>query len=83
MLSVVISQAYTVNSQLFVVTDKNSLCWRENIGGMALYVNGKASATYAVIGVGHGGRAYEGCQGQGGISLQRWNLVGVASFLAK
>ena len=30
-------------------------------------------------GVGHGGRAYEGCQGQGGISLQRWNLVGVES----
>jgi hypothetical protein len=50
---------------------------------VALYVNGKASTTYTVIGVGHGGRVYEGCQGQGGISLQRWNLLGVASFLAK
>ena len=79
MLSVVISQSYTVNSQLFVVTDKNFLCWRESIGRVAFYVNGKASTTYAVIGVGHGGRAYEGCQGQGGISLQRWNLVGIES----
>ena len=61
------------------MSDNNSLCWRESIGGVALYVNGKAATTYAVIGVGHGGRAYEGCQGQGGISLQRWNLLGVES----
>jgi hypothetical protein len=32
------------------------LCWRENIGGLALYVNGKVSTIYAVIGVGYGGR---------------------------
>jgi len=68
----------------------------ESIGGLALYVNGKVSTTYAVIGVGYGGRACacppslslrrggrEGCQAQGGISLQRWNLLGVASFLAE
>jgi hypothetical protein len=83
MLSVVISQSYAVNSQLFVVSDKSSLCWRKGIGGVALQVNGKASTLYAVIGAGHGGRAYGGCQGQGGISLQPWNLLGVASFLAK
>jgi hypothetical protein len=29
-------------------TDKNSLCWRENIGEVALYVKGKMSTTYAV-----------------------------------
>jgi hypothetical protein len=32
------------------MNDKNSLCWRESIGGVALYVNGKVSTTYAVIG---------------------------------
>jgi hypothetical protein len=50
---------------------------------MALYVNRKAPTTYAVIGVGYGGRACEGRQRQGGISLQRWNLLGVVSLLAK
>jgi len=63
--------------------DKNSLCWRENIGEMALYVNGKVSTTYVVLGLGYGGRACEGYQGQGGISLQRWNLLGVVSFLPR
>jgi len=53
------------------------------MGEMALYVKGKVSTKYAVVGLGYGVRAYEGCQGQGGISLQRWNLLGVASFLAK
>ena len=46
---------------------------------MDLYVNGKVSTIYAVVGVGYGERGYEGCQGQGGISLQRWNLLGVES----
>jgi len=34
--------------------DKNSLCWRENIGETALYVNGKVSTTYALLGLGYG-----------------------------
>ncbi len=79
---------------------------------MALYVKGKVSTTYAVLGLGYGGgivpachlpaiaRAQasfrfsgirkpelgsgrEGCQAQGGTSLQRWNLLAVVSFLAK
>lgn len=36
----------------------------ENIGEMALYVNRKVSTAYAVIGLGCGERASEGCQGQ-------------------
>jgi len=67
----------------FELNDKNSLCWRESIGGMALYGNGKVSTTYAVIGLGYSERACEGCQGQAGISLRRWNLLGLVSFLAK
>ena len=55
----------------------------ENIGEVALYVNAKVSTTYAVLGLGYGGRAFEAYQGQGGISLQRWNLLGVGSFFAK
>jgi hypothetical protein len=55
----------------------------ENIGEMALYVNGKVSTTYAVLGLGYGEGACQGWQGQAGISLHRWNLLGVASFLAK
>jgi len=31
---------------------------------VALYVNGKASTTYAVIGIGHGGRALGGVKGR-------------------
>jgi len=34
--------------------DKNSLCWREDIGEIALYVNGKLSTIYGVIGLGYG-----------------------------
>ncbi len=61
---------------------------------MALDVNGKVPTIYAVLGLGYGWSACacppssrsaglrragrEGCQGQGGISLQRWNLLGVA-----
>jgi len=30
--------------------DKNSLCWRGSIGEMALYIKGKVSTTYAVLG---------------------------------
>jgi len=63
--------------------DKNSLSRMENIGEMALYVNRKVSTIYAVIGLGYGERACEGCQGQAWISLRRWNLLGVVSFLAK
>jgi len=63
--------------------DRNSLCWRESIGEMALYVNGKVSTIYPVIGLGYGEKACEGCQAQAGISLRGWNLLGVASFLAK
>ncbi len=54
----------------------------ENIGEVALYVKGKMSTTYAVVGLDYGDRACEGCQGQAGISLQRWNLLGVVTFLA-
>ena len=49
------------------------------MGGVALYVNGKASTTDAVIGVGYSGGSCEGCQGQGGKPLQRWNLLDVES----
>jgi hypothetical protein len=59
----------------------NSLRWRENIGEVALYVKGEMSTTYAVLGLGYGGRACEGYQGQGDISLERWNLLGVVPFL--
>ena len=55
----------------------------KNIGEIALYVKGKVPTTHALLGLGYGVRACEACQGQGGISLQRWNLLGVASFLAK
>jgi succinate dehydrogenase/fumarate reductase flavoprotein subunit len=30
--------------------DKNSLCWRESIGEIALSIKGKVSTTYAVLG---------------------------------
>ena len=40
------------------------LCWRENIGGLTLYVNGKVSTTYAVIGVGYGGRLVRAVKGR-------------------
>jgi hypothetical protein len=43
-----------LNSQ----NDKDSLCWRENIGEMALYVNGKVSTTYAIIGLGYGEKGF-------------------------
>ena len=49
---------------------------------MALYVKGKMSTTYAVVELDYGDGSCEGCQGQAGISLQRWSLLGVASFLA-
>ena len=65
------------------VSDKNSISWMRNIGEKALYVNGKMPTTYAVLGLGYGRRACEGCQAQGGIFLQRWNLSCVSSFLAK
>lgn len=51
-----------------------------SVGEMTLYVKGKASTTYAVVGLCYGERACEGCQVQAGISFQRWNLLGVASF---
>ena len=41
------------------------------------------STTYAVVGLGYGVRACEGCEGQAGISLRRWDLLGVKSFLVK
>ena len=66
-----------------IKNDKNSLCRRESIGEMALYVKGKVSTTYAAIGRGYGGRACEGCQRQGGISSQPRNLSDIASFSAK
>jgi hypothetical protein len=59
--------------------DKNSLRWIKNIGEMPLYVKGKGSTTYALLGLGYGVRAREACQGQGGISLQQWNILGVGS----
>ena len=37
--------------------DKKSLCWRGSIGEMALYINGKVSTTYAVVGLDYGERA--------------------------
>jgi len=69
----------------FELNDKNSLCWRESIGGMALYGNGKVSTTYAVIGLGYSERACEGCQGQAGmkygvLSRQVRRLVGSWQF---
>ena len=60
--------------------DKNSFSWMENIGEMALYIKGKGSTTYALLELGYDLRACEECQGQGGTSLQRWNLLGVVSF---
>ena len=48
----------------WVKNDKNSLSRMENIGEMVLYVNRKVSTAYAVIGLGCGERACEGCQGQ-------------------
>jgi len=42
----------------------------------------KQATTYAVVELDYGDGSYEGCQGQAGISLQRWSLLGVASFLA-
>ena len=50
---------------------------------VALHVKGKTSTTYAVVELGYGDRGCGGCQGQGGISLQRWSLLGVVSLLAK
>ena len=41
----------------------NSLCRGESVGGVALYVNGKVFTTYAVIGVGYGGKAVKGREG--------------------
>jgi hypothetical protein len=48
------------------MNDRNSLCWRESIGEMALYVNRKVSTIYPVIGLGYGEKACEGCQAQAG-----------------
>lgn len=48
---------------------------------MALYVSGKVSTTYVVIGLGYVGRACEGCQWQEGISLEQLNLLDVASSI--
>jgi len=50
---------------------------------MALYGKGKISTTYAVVELDYGDRACDGCQGQGGISLQRWNSLGVVCFSSK
>ena len=44
----------------------NSLCWRENIDEVALYVKGKMSTTYAVVELDYGDGSCEGCQGQAG-----------------
>ena len=40
------------------------------------------STTYAVVELGYGDGNCEGCQGQAGISLQRWGLSGAALLLA-
>jgi hypothetical protein len=64
------------------MNDKNSLYPMGSIGEVALYVNGKVSTTYAVLVLGYGEGACQGLQGQGDVSLQRWNLLGVVSFLA-
>ena len=48
------------------------------MGEVTLYVEGKMSATYAVVGLGYGVRACEECEGQAGISLRRWDLLGVS-----
>ena len=65
------------------MNDKNLLFPEGNIEELPLCVKGKVSTTYAIFGLAYGGRACEGCQRQGGISLQRWNLLGVVSLLAK
>ena len=65
------------------MNDKNLLFREGNIEQLPLCVKGKVPTTYAVFGLAYGGRACEGCQGQAGISLQRWNLLGVVSLLAK
>ncbi len=49
----------------------------ENIGEVALYIKGKVSITYTVLGLGYGGRGIKDRDE----SLQRWNLLGVASLL--
>jgi hypothetical protein len=41
-----------------IVNDsKNSPCWSEGMDEMALYVHGKVSLRYAVLGLGYGDRA--------------------------
>ncbi len=54
--------------------DKNSLWWRENIGEMALYIKGKVSTTYSVL-----GSSVEGLYA-GGDELQGASLGGAAVF---
>jgi len=58
-----------------LANDKNSLCSRENIDGVALYAKEKMSTTYAVLEVDYGDRGGKGCQWQAGISLQCGGIV--------
>ena len=67
--------------------DKNSLCWRESIGEMALYIKGKASTTYAVLGSSvkdlyAGGDEIQGAS-LGGAAVFGWIAGGNAASYAR